>query len=103
MHVAAQVAFGAETPRAVAHGNVAAPAGPRVAGDTVVLHGERLEQVERDGLRKVELIVNGRAVASQEVPADGAIHSLEFDVHIPGEQLGCFCGTFRSCIPIRST
>ncbi len=34
------------------------------------------------GKRKVEIIVNGEAVASTEVPADGQPHDIEFPVNI---------------------
>ena len=60
--------------------------GPQLVGDTVNLHGPR-----RDGeftaageSRRVELVVNGRAVASREVPADDRVHELEF--HVPIER-----------------
>src|SRR6516162_8375925 len=56
----AKVAFAAETPLGTAvGGNV--PAGKN---------------------RLVELVVNGVAVASQEVPADDRIHEVDFDVKI---------------------
>ncbi len=80
--IAAQVAFAEETPKAVAHGGVTPPAGRRVLGDTVELHGPRYDEMIRGGTRLVELVVNGRPVASQEVPADGKIHDLKFDVPI---------------------
>lgn len=80
--VAAEVAFAEEIPRAVAYGNLAVHSGRRVAGDTVVLHGSRGEDVERQGMRTVELVVNGVPVATREVPADGKPHSLEFKVAV---------------------
>ena len=83
--VRAKVAFAAKTPMAVAHGSVVPAGGRRLIGDTVDLHGpERDETFTAAGeTRLVELVVNGRAVASREVPADERIHNLEFDVPIP--------------------
>ena len=80
--IAAQVAFAEETPKAVAYGGVIPPAGRRVVGDTVELHGPRYNEMIRGGTRLVELVVNGRPAALQEVPADGKIHDLAFDVPI---------------------
>jgi hypothetical protein len=80
--VAAQVAFAEETPKAVAYGGVIPPAGRRVVGDTVELHGPRYDAMIRGGKRLVELVVNGRPVATKEVPADGKIHDLAFEVPI---------------------
>ena len=69
---------------AVAHGGVVPAAGRKLIGDTVNLHGPR-----RDGeftpagqARLVELVVNGRAAAHREVPADDLVHDLEFDLAI---------------------
>ena len=76
----ARVAFAEETPKAVAHGGIVPPAGRRVVGDTVELHGERTDDMIRGGRRLVELVVNGRPVASQEIPADGKIHDLSFEI-----------------------
>jgi hypothetical protein len=78
----ARVAFAPQMPKAVAYGSAAATRGRRVAGDTVLLHGPRSEEMEIGGERLVELVVNGLAVASQRVPADGAVHDLEFKVPI---------------------
>ena len=68
----------------MAHGGVVPAGGRRLVGDTVNLHGPR-----RDGeftaageSRRVELVVNGRAVASRDVPADDRVHDLEFGVPI---------------------
>jgi hypothetical protein len=80
--VCAKVAFAKATPLAVAHGGIVPQAGRRVVGDTVVLHGPRNEQMLQGGDRLVEIVVNGRAVASREVPADGEIHDLEFAIPI---------------------
>jgi hypothetical protein len=53
-------------------------------GDTVNLHGPRREgELTAEGQsRRVELVVNGRALASREVPADDRVHELEFNVPI---------------------
>jgi hypothetical protein len=80
--VVARVAFAAETPLAVAHGGITPPAGRQVVGDTVDLHGPRHEAMLRGGKRLIEIVVNGQAVASREIPADGKIHDLRFDVPI---------------------
>jgi hypothetical protein len=78
----ARVAFAAETPLAVAYGGITPPAGKRVVGDTVELHGPRYDEVVRGGQRLVEIVVNGQAVAAQNVPADGQIHDLSFEVPV---------------------
>jgi hypothetical protein len=80
--VQCKVAFAEETPRAVAYGGIVPAAGRRLVGDTVLLHGPRTEEVVRGGTRLVEIVVNGRAVASREVPADGRIHDLEFSIPV---------------------
>ena len=51
-------------------------------GDTVELHVPRSEKLEVGGERLVEIVVNGRAVASQNVSADGKIHELRFSIPI---------------------
>jgi hypothetical protein len=49
----------------------------------VLLHGPRRpEEARRGGKRLVEVVVNGRVAASQEVPADGQPHDLSFTVRI---------------------
>jgi hypothetical protein len=80
--VTARVAFAAETPKAVAHGGITPPAGRRVVGDTVELHGPRYDEMLKGGQRLIEIVVNGQSVAKQEIPADGQIHDLAFDVPI---------------------
>jgi hypothetical protein len=80
--VLARVAFAKETPLAVAYGGITPPAGRRVVGDTVELHGPRHEAMVRGGRRLVEVVVNGKAVASREVAADDQIHDLAFDVPV---------------------
>jgi hypothetical protein len=80
--IAARVAFAEETPLAVAHGGITPPEGLRVVGDTVDLFGPRREEMLRGGRRLVEIVVNGRAVASRNVEADSKVHELQFDVPI---------------------
>lgn len=80
--VTATVAFAHEQPRGVAYGTLQPATGRRTVGDTVNLHAPRESGVTRGGKRLVEVIVNGLAVASAEVEADGKPHELEFDVPI---------------------
>jgi hypothetical protein len=80
--VRAGVAFAPEVPKAVAYGQVTPLQGPRVVGDTVELHAPRTEEMVTGGERKVELVVNGVAVASKMVPADGRVHDLTFQAAI---------------------
>lgn len=82
VNVKAVVSFAPATPVGVAYGNVTPAAGRRVVGDTVNLHAPRSMNYVSGGKRKVEIVVNGKAVASIDVPADGAPHELEFPVHI---------------------
>ncbi|HUG18328.1 MAG TPA: CehA/McbA family metallohydrolase, partial [Planctomycetaceae bacterium] len=78
----AKVAFAAETPETVAQGLVVPEAGRRKLGDTVEWNQTPTDKYLAGGTRLVELVVNGKPIASQEVPADGAIHDLEFEVSI---------------------
>lgn len=78
--VRAKVAFSAETPLEVYYGGAMPVGGPRLLGDTVVLHETKGPGVFGGGRRKVELVVNGRAIAEKEVPADGREHEVEFKV-----------------------
>jgi hypothetical protein len=80
--VRAQVAFAPETPLTVAQGLRAAPLGNRVQGDTVHRHGSRTGEVVRGGTRLVELVVNGRPAASSQVPADGTLHEIGFEIEV---------------------
>jgi len=82
VEVRAKVAFAPETPLSVAHGELVPPSGRRAIGDTVLLHGSRPDARAKGGMRLVELIVNGRPVAAQEVPSDGEPHDLQFTVAI---------------------
>ncbi|KAF0172146.1 MAG: Uncharacterized protein FD161_4128 [Limisphaerales bacterium] len=78
--VRAKVAFSPETPLEVYYGGAMPVGGPRLLGDTVVLHESKGPGVFGGGRRKVELVVNGRAIAEKEVPADGREHEVEFKV-----------------------
>jgi hypothetical protein len=82
--VKAKVAFASETPLGVAHGGAVPREAALWVGDTVTLHGPRPpdEARRKGGTRRVELVVNGVAVASKEVPADDRIHELSFAVPI---------------------
>ncbi len=82
VNVSATVCFAEKTPMGVAYGNQLPPAGPRMIGDTVNLHLNRSTDHVTGGMRKVELIVNGLAVASRDVMADGNPHELTFDVSV---------------------
>jgi hypothetical protein len=82
VRVEAAVAFAEEQPKAVAYGSLPEAVRLRNSGDTVVLHGERSEEMVVGGTRLVELIVNGQPVAKKSVPADGKIHDVQFDVPI---------------------
>src|SRR6185436_18939209 len=76
--VEARVGFAPETPALVAHGFALPPDGRRWSGDTVTLHGPRTDATSGGGERLVEIVVNGRAVSSARVPADGKVHALKF-------------------------
>jgi hypothetical protein len=80
--IEAEVAFAPEVPKAVAYGTFPEREKPRISGDTVVLHGPRSEEWITGGERLVEIVVNGAAVASQKVPADGNVHAVRFEVPI---------------------
>jgi hypothetical protein len=80
--IRARVAFAPETPLAVAYGGIQPADGKRLVGDTVLLHGPRRDELVIGGERLIEVVVNGRAVASRNVPADGKIHELTFTVPI---------------------
>ena len=85
--ISTKVSFAPETPATVAQGTDISAAGLRLAGDTVELHGSRREMIERGGERLIEIVFNGRQVASAKIPADGQIHERKFDVRIPREQV----------------
>ncbi len=77
VQVQARVAFSSQTPLEVPYGGMIPREGPRVMGDTRVLHSGIEWKREQ---RKVEVVVNGQAVASAEVPADGREHEVVFEV-----------------------
>ena len=81
--VKAKVAFSPETPFEPAYGGAIPVGGLRHVGDTVVKRETlSLNSGYQRGQRLVEVVVNGRAVASREVPADGRVHAVEFAVPI---------------------
>jgi hypothetical protein len=80
--VLATVAFAPRTPVGVAYGNQVHPTGKRVVGDTVNLHAPRSSEYVAGGTRQIEVVVNGIAVDSVTVPADGKPHKIEFTVPI---------------------
>ena len=82
VRVEAAVAFAPRVPRAVAYGTQSPPEGPRAVGDTRVLHAPRNRDWVEGGTRKVEIVVNGEVVASKNVPADGKLHELAFEVDV---------------------
>lgn len=80
--IKARLAFAPETPESVGYGTRHPEGGRRWIGDTVTLHGSRSERLLPGGTRLVEIVVNGKPVASQQVPADGREHDLEFRVPV---------------------
>lgn len=80
--VKATVAFAPATPIGVAYGNVMPSAGRRIVGDTINLHAPRSMDYVNGGKRKVDIVVNGEAVVSVDVPADGESHEVAFPVDI---------------------
>lgn len=76
------VCFAPETPVSIAQGTHVPTAGPELVGDTVDLHGPRLEHLQQGGKRLIEIVMNGKVVASQTVPADGAKYQLQFAVSV---------------------
>jgi hypothetical protein len=81
--VRAVVAFSPETPLEATHGGAIPVGGRRYVGDTILMREPKeFDPVYQRGARMVEVVVNGRVVASREVPADGREHALEFTVPI---------------------
>ena len=81
--VRATVAFSPETPLESAYGTAIPVGGRRFVGDTVVRHdAQSVDPYQARGRRLVELVINGEAVASREVPADGRPHRVEFSVPV---------------------
>jgi hypothetical protein len=77
--VRATVAFGSQTPLEAPYGGFFPAEGRRMVGDTVVLHAGEARAL---GRRLVEVVVNGRPVASKDVPADNLAHELSFEVPV---------------------
>ncbi len=82
VQVKATVSFAPETPIGVAYGNLLPTVGRRMLGDTVNLHAPRSMDYVSGGKRKVEVVVNGQAVASVDVSADGKPHEIRLPVEI---------------------
>jgi hypothetical protein len=80
--VRVKVAFSSETPLEVAYGSAMPVAGARLVGDTVHFHDTTGAQPYAGGKRKIELIVNGRPIATREVPADDQPHEIAFAAEI---------------------
>ena len=81
--VTGQVAFSRETPLEPAYGGAIPVGGLRHVGDTVIKRETlSLTPAYLRGHRLVEVVVNGHAVASREVPADGREQAVEFSVPI---------------------
>jgi hypothetical protein len=77
------VAFSPETPLETPYGGVVPVEGMRAVGNTIILHEtQSRDSLYQRGMRLVELIVNGRAVGSQVVAADGKEHVVEFTIPI---------------------
>jgi hypothetical protein len=73
------LAFSPEIPAEVPYGGAAPQAGARVVGDTVDLHPAKAGSTST---RRVDLVMNGKAVESREIPADGREVALEFQVPV---------------------
>ena len=77
------LAFSPETPLEPPYGGAIPTGGRKVIGDTRILHETAaLDPLYERQRRLVELVVNGRVVASREVPADGREHAVEFSIPI---------------------
>jgi hypothetical protein len=77
--VRARVAFASKTPLETPYGGVLPREGLRAVGDTRILHSGAEQSL---GTRKVDLVANGRVVASREVPADDREHELSFEIPV---------------------
>lgn len=82
LKVRVKAAFSSETPLEIAYGGAVPVAGARLIGDTVNYHDTTGAKPYGDGKRKVELIVNGRPVATREVPSDDQVHDVAFTADI---------------------
>ena len=74
------VAFAKAMPLGVAQGGVVPNSGRQNVGDTILLHQPRHDRMQVGGQRWVEVIVNGEVAARRQVPADGKLHRLKFQV-----------------------
>jgi hypothetical protein len=79
VRVQARVAFGRQTPLETPYGAVLPAGGRRLMGDTVVLHQGAAQAMTH---RRVEVIVNGKAVHFQDIPTDDAMHQIDVPVSI---------------------
>lgn len=81
--VTATVAFSPETPLEPPYGGAIPIGGRRHVGDTVIKREvDSRDPLYERGRRLVEVIVNGRAVGTREVPADGRTHALTVPVRV---------------------
>ena len=81
--VKALVAFSSETPLEPAYGGAVPVGGRRFIGDTILKREvQTTDPRYQRGQRLVELVVNGRPMASREVAADGKEHAVEFSIPI---------------------
>ncbi len=80
--VTAEVAFAPRTPETVAQGQITPVGGSRFVGDTVTFHGPPPTTEVEGGQRRVELVQNGRVIATQTFPANGHIRRLTFKVPV---------------------
>lgn len=81
--VKAVLAFSSETPLETTYGAAVPVGGRRFTGDTVIKHEvQAADRRYQSGRRLVEIVVNGRPVASREVAADGKEHAVEFSIPI---------------------
>ena len=81
--VRASVAFSPETPLEVAYGGAVPTSGLRHSGDTVLKREIQAVDPRYERRRRlVEIVVNGHAVGSREIHADGREHPVEFAIPI---------------------
>jgi hypothetical protein len=77
------VAFSPETPLEPAYGTALPVGGRRFVGDTIITRDvQSVDPYQERGRRLVEVVLNGEAVESREVPADGRPHALEFSIPV---------------------
>jgi len=77
--VTAKVAFASETPLEVPYGGVIPRGGTRLVGDTVNLHESQPGKISNHK-RRVEVVVNGKVVAFEDVPADDKPREVTFPI-----------------------